>query len=163
MAKLITAGSYIAGIVVYAAAIYLYFTVTEHTIWSAVIAYITICVGLSLAAFVAVGADKRIAKANRSRGDAAASRVPENVLHGLEIAGGWAGSYCAQQAFRHKTSKQVYQVQFWSAVALHGLLLIAGGVYLAGHATWAAGVAGVAVLQIVVIYLLAARWKKQTR
>ncbi|GHC07808.1 hypothetical protein GCM10007047_26250 [Cerasicoccus arenae] len=40
-------------------------------------------------------------------------RTPENTLHLLELAGGWAAAYFAQRFFRHKTSKTRYQVTFW--------------------------------------------------
>ncbi len=46
-------------------------------------------------------------------------RTPENVLHVLEILGGWTGASLAQRALRHKSSKFSYQISFWLIVALH--------------------------------------------
>ncbi|KAF1010100.1 MAG: hypothetical protein GAK32_01695 [Pseudomonas fluorescens] len=46
-------------------------------------------------------------------------RTPENVLHAVELAGGWPGALIAQQVFRHKTRKVSYQVLFWVIVLLH--------------------------------------------
>ena len=46
-------------------------------------------------------------------------RTPENVLHGVELLGGWPGALVAQQVFRHKTRKVSYQLWFWLIVALH--------------------------------------------
>lgn len=55
-----------------------------------------------LAAFVAVGQDKRLAAEHRRR-------TLEQALHRLEIWGGWLGSLLAQQLFRHKTRMAAYQ------------------------------------------------------
>lgn len=49
-------------------------------------------------------------------------RVPEAVLHGLELCGGWPGSFLAQRSFRHKTSKLSYQLQFYGIIAIHQVL-----------------------------------------
>ncbi|MFL1389947.1 DUF1294 domain-containing protein [Pseudomonas tritici] len=46
-------------------------------------------------------------------------RTPENILHAVELAGGWPGALIAQQVFRHKTRKVSYQVLFWVIVLLH--------------------------------------------
>ena len=46
-------------------------------------------------------------------------RTPENVLHGVELLGGWPGALVAQQMFRHKTRKLSYQLLFWLIVAVH--------------------------------------------
>ena len=51
-------------------------------------------------------------------------RTPENVLHGVELLGGWPGALVAQQLFRHKTRKVSYQVFFWLIVALHQVVWI---------------------------------------
>ena len=51
-------------------------------------------------------------------------RTPENVLHGVELLGGWPGALVAQQVFRHKTRKVSYQVFFWLIVALHQVIWI---------------------------------------
>lgn len=44
-------------------------------------------------------------------------RIPENLLHFLEIFGGWPGSFLAQHRYRHKVSKVSYQIIFWLIVA----------------------------------------------
>ena len=44
-------------------------------------------------------------------------RVPESVLHTLELLGGWSGAFVAQRLFHHKTKKQSYQSTFWMVVA----------------------------------------------
>lgn len=54
----------------------------------------------------------------------AAQRIPENVLHFLELVGGWPGALVAQEHYRHKTAKASYQTEFWVMVALNLVLLI---------------------------------------
>jgi uncharacterized membrane protein YsdA (DUF1294 family) len=56
--------------------------------------------------------DKQAAKKN-------AWRTPEIRLHQLEFLGGWLGAFIAQQVFRHKTSKQSFQLTFNLIVILH--------------------------------------------
>jgi uncharacterized membrane protein YsdA (DUF1294 family) len=46
-------------------------------------------------------------------------RTPEIRLHQLEFLGGWLGAFIAQQVFRHKTSKQSFQLTFNLIVILH--------------------------------------------
>jgi uncharacterized membrane protein YsdA (DUF1294 family) len=46
-------------------------------------------------------------------------RTPELRLHQLEFLGGWLGAFIAQQIFRHKTSKQSFQLTFNLIVILH--------------------------------------------
>jgi uncharacterized membrane protein YsdA (DUF1294 family) len=65
----------------------------------------------SLTAFIFYGYDKMQAK----RG---AWRVPEVVLFGLALAGGFAGAMLGMVVFRHKTNKN----QFW-AVNIGGAVL----------------------------------------
>ncbi|WP_145131048.1 DUF1294 domain-containing protein [Pseudomonas sp. URMO17WK12:I11] len=48
-----------------------------------------------------------------------ARRIPEKLLHGTELLGGWPGALLAQQLFRHKTRKVSYQVTFWAIVVVH--------------------------------------------
>lgn len=67
---------------------------------------------VSVLAFFMYWADKRKARAD-------AWRTPENILHALELAGGWPGALIAQQVFRHKTRKMSFQILFWVIVALH--------------------------------------------
>ncbi|MBO1541127.1 DUF1294 domain-containing protein [Pseudomonas sp. OA65] len=72
---------------------------------------------VSLVAFLLYWSDKRKARAD-------AWRTPENVLHALELAGGWPGALLAQQLFRHKTRKVSFQVVFWFIVLLHQVFWI---------------------------------------
>lgn len=67
---------------------------------------------VSLLTFLCYWHDKRQARAE-------GRRIPENVLHALELAGGWPGALLAQQLLRHKTRKLSYQTLFWLIVALH--------------------------------------------
>ncbi|WP_024646049.1 DUF1294 domain-containing protein [Pseudomonas syringae] len=71
--------------------------------------------GMSLLAFVLYRRDKRQAGNG-------GQRTPENVLHSLELLGGWPGALLAQQMFRHKTRKVSFQVVFWLIVAVHQAL-----------------------------------------
>lgn len=72
---------------------------------------------VSLVAFLLYWSDKRKARAD-------AWRTPENVLHAVELAGGWPGALLAQQVFRHKTRKVSFQVVFWFIVLLHQVFWI---------------------------------------
>ncbi|WP_065258021.1 DUF1294 domain-containing protein [Pseudomonas bananamidigenes] len=72
---------------------------------------------VSVLAFFLYWADKRKARAE-------AWRTPENVLHAVELAGGWPGALIAQQVLRHKTRKVSFQVLFWVIVALHQVFWI---------------------------------------
>ena len=67
---------------------------------------------VSVLAFFLYWSDKRKARAD-------SWRTPENVLHAVELAGGWPGALLAQQLFRHKTRKVSYQLLFWLIVLLH--------------------------------------------
>jgi uncharacterized membrane protein YsdA (DUF1294 family) len=66
----------------------------------------------SLVTMVAYGLDKE--KAGRGEW-----RTAENLLHLLELLGGWPGALFAQQLFRHKTRKASYQIIFWIIVFVH--------------------------------------------
>ena len=68
-------------------------------------------------AFLLYWSDKRKARLDRWR-------VPENVLHAAELAGGWPGALLAQQVFRHKTRKPSFQLLFWMIVLLHQVFWI---------------------------------------
>ncbi|WP_221031339.1 DUF1294 domain-containing protein [Actomonas aquatica] len=46
-------------------------------------------------------------------------RVPENVLHILELLGGWPGAFIAQRLFRHKSAKGSYLFTYWAIVLLY--------------------------------------------
>ncbi len=54
-----------------------------------------------------------------------ARRIPERLLHALELLGGWPASLLGQKLFRHKTTKRIYQYQFALMVAAHLAGLIA--------------------------------------
>lgn len=51
-------------------------------------------------------------------------RTPENLLHGIELLGGWPGALLAQQLFRHKTRKLSYQLVFWLIVIAHQIFWV---------------------------------------
>ena len=50
--------------------------------------------------------DKRVASSNASN----STRIPENALHGMAFCGGLIGAYIGQTLFKHKTSKQSFQL-----------------------------------------------------
>jgi len=81
---------------------------------------------MSLIAYAAYAADKTAAQNG-------AWRTPENTLHLLGLACGWPGALLAQQRYRHKTTKQSFQIGFWCTVLLNGAalgyLLSAPGVF----------------------------------
>lgn len=72
---------------------------------------------VSVLAFFLYWSDKRKARADNWR-------TPENVLHAVELAGGWPGALLAQQLFRHKTRKLSYQLVFWIIVLMHQVFWI---------------------------------------
>ena len=73
----------------------------------------------SLVSFVQYWWDKSSAQAGHWR-------TPENVLHLVELLGGWPGALVAQQCFRHKTRKLSYQLVVWLIIAAHQLVWIDG-------------------------------------
>ena len=81
--------------------------------------YLAAVFALSLAAFIAYGADK--SKARRG-----AWRIPEKVLLGLSFFGGAAGGLCGMLLFRHKT-RHWY---FWAVNVLGLLWQAAGAVWI---------------------------------
>jgi uncharacterized membrane protein YsdA (DUF1294 family) len=72
---------------------------------------------VSVLAFFLYWSDKRKARA-------VSWRTPENVLHAVELAGGWPGALLAQQVFRHKTRKVSFQLVFWLIVLMHQVFWI---------------------------------------
>lgn len=72
---------------------------------------------VSLLAFFLYWSDKRKARTD-------SWRTPENILHAVELAGGWPGALLAQQMFRHKTRKVSFQLLFWMIVLLHQIFWI---------------------------------------
>ncbi|QKS81174.1 MULTISPECIES: DUF1294 domain-containing protein [Pseudomonas] len=81
--------------------------------WVPLVAYGVV----SVVAFLLYWSDKRKARTD-------AWRTPENVLHAVELAGGWPGALLAQQLFRHKTRKVSFQMVFWFIVMLHQVFWI---------------------------------------
>lgn len=82
----------------------------------AVVAYIGLVAGTSLASVVAYGLDKR-------RAALGGRRVPERTLLLLAFLGGWPGSILAQRRFRHKTRKPKFLIPFWIVTAFHVALV----------------------------------------
>jgi len=68
--------------------------------------------GWSGALFLLYGWDKTAAEGGRWR-------TKEATLNSLALIGGWPGGWIAQQAFRHKSRKVSFQVEFWIAVAIN--------------------------------------------
>jgi uncharacterized membrane protein YsdA (DUF1294 family) len=46
-------------------------------------------------------------------------RIPESVLHLIELLGGWPGGFIAQRVLHHKSRKVTYQLVFWCIAGLH--------------------------------------------
>ena len=62
--------------------------------------------------FATFGWDKLSARSGRRR-------VPERVLHILELAGGWPGAIAAILWLRHKSSKPAFFVITFAIMGLH--------------------------------------------
>jgi uncharacterized membrane protein YsdA (DUF1294 family) len=86
--------------------------------------YCLVTVIASLLCFVTYGWDKLQASYGRRR-------VPESVLHRLELIGGWPGALLAQRCFRHKTRKSKYQFGFRMAISIHVMSLLLCWLFLA--------------------------------
>jgi len=134
-----------------------YNTVWEGRPWvrGVLASYLIVSGGMSLYTFIAFGLDKRIALLNlrsRATGEKQGSRIAEDDLHHLEIAGGWFGSLIAQQLFSHKTSKRSYQVVFWSTCIGHAGAVT--GVVLLHNERFGLGIACIAIgiTQCVLVY-----------
>jgi uncharacterized membrane protein YsdA (DUF1294 family) len=69
-------------------------------------------IGLSICTFALYGFDKR-------RAISGAGRVPEAVLHGLSLAGGFPGGWAGRSAFRHKTRHTSFLVVLVLATMIH--------------------------------------------
>lgn len=74
--------------------------------------YVLACV----VTFCAYAIDKSAAKNDRGR-------ISENLLHLLELVGGWPGALVAQRLLRHKSIKYSYQIAYWLCVVGNILLL----------------------------------------
>lgn len=68
--------------------------------------------GASALCLVLHAIDKLAARAGRER-------IPESMLLGLGLVGGWPGAIVAQQAWRHKTAKMSFRVRFWLSVIVN--------------------------------------------
>ena len=69
-----------------------------------------LAVSLVTAALVAV---------DKSQAQNSGKRIPELLLHFLELAGGWPGSLVARNLKRHKTVKFSYRLVFAAIVSLY--------------------------------------------
>ena len=74
-------------------------------------------IGINIAAFALYGYDKNAAQNGRLR-------VPERVLHGVELFGGTPGAFIAQRVFHHKTRKVSYRIVFWLIFAIQAAAVI---------------------------------------
>jgi uncharacterized membrane protein YsdA (DUF1294 family) len=75
-----------------------------YLIWLAVMSAIT---------FLLYGFDK-------ARSKAGGWRVPEVVLHGLALAGGFPGGWVGRSMFRHKTQKGIFVFVLVVSTLIHG-------------------------------------------
>ena len=67
---------------------------------------------LSVITFLLYGFDKAQSK---SKG----RRIPENLLHGLALAGGFPGGWAGRAIFRHKTQKPIFTFVLLVSTAIH--------------------------------------------
>ena len=74
---------------------------------------------INFVTLIAYAYDKAIA------GRSGLMRVPEQVLHGLALAGGSPGALFAQRWLRHKTVKTGFRQIYWAIVVLQILLIVA--------------------------------------
>ena len=63
-------------------------------------------------------------KTDRSRAKKGTRRIPEFVLHLLELLGGWYGGFYAQKKLYHKTRKKTYKNIFWLIVIIHQIVSV---------------------------------------
>lgn len=82
---------------------------------SAMVAWQAIAAWYTVASVVAIGA-MAADKAAAGRGS---RRVPERLLHALELCGGWAGSLAAVYLLRHKAAKVTFFAVSWLIAACH--------------------------------------------
>ncbi|GAA5188196.1 DUF1294 domain-containing protein [Ferrimonas gelatinilytica] len=69
---------------------------------------------VSMITLLLFGLDKR-------RALTGARRVPEALLHGFELLGGWLGAFLGAQMFRHKVRKVEFMTRLYGITALHFL------------------------------------------
>lgn len=75
-----------------------------------------ILLGFNILTFAIYGLDKSAARAG-------GRRVPEKVLLGLGLLGGWPGAFFAQRLWRHKTQKLPFQFLFWLTILINCVVL----------------------------------------
>lgn len=85
------------------------FALTHSLFWP-----LLLYLGMSVLTFAVYAWDKRQAIHHRRR-------IPEKLLHWLELLGGWPGGLLGQHWLQHKSSKRSYQLAFWLIVLLHWL------------------------------------------
>lgn len=78
--------------------------------------YFVIILSLSLVTFCLYGFDKLRAKKE-------GTRIPEKLLHGLSLAGGFPGGWAGRAVFRHKTRKKWFLVVLILSTLIHGYLI----------------------------------------
>lgn len=76
------------------------------------------------AALVLAVATYFVYRSDKRRAAAGQQRIPEAVLHTLELAGGWPGAFVAQRVLRHKTAKLSFQLIFWMIVLAYQYLAL---------------------------------------
>jgi uncharacterized membrane protein YsdA (DUF1294 family) len=74
-------------------------------------------IGLSVCTFAMYGFDKR-------RAVSGGGRVPEAVLHGLALAGGFPGGWAGRAVFRHKTLHTSFLVVLVLATVIHAAIIL---------------------------------------
>lgn len=77
-----------------------------------------LCAYLVLVSLLTIG----LYRSDKRRAQTGAWRIQESQLHLLELAGGWAAAFWAQQFLRHKTRKTSFQIVFWAIILLHQCL-----------------------------------------
>ena len=78
--------------------------------------YLLWLAALSLVTFTVYGFDKSQSKGN-------GWRVPESVLHGLAVAGGFVGGWLGQSIFHHKTKKASFVFVLAISTMVHAAAL----------------------------------------
>ncbi len=96
-----------------ACAVALGLALIAHTDWSYWPVWL---LSVNLLTFCAYGFDKAQAKLG-------GLRVPELVLHGLALGGGFLGGWAGRAGFRHKTRKAAFLYVLLAATVVHGVLL----------------------------------------
>ncbi len=82
--------------------------IREHLPWFIPVLFLV----ASLAVFLAYAFDKSAAMNRRQR-------TPENVLHLMNLLGGWPGGLVASQLFHHKSKKVEFRAVFYLCIVLN--------------------------------------------